>query len=294
MRYQSGGAFRQALEDRLRKQSVETGVPLVRLRKMVAFERFLVRLQLHQPGEWLLKGGFALQLRLGNLARTTQDVDLLLTTPQRDMHAALVQAALLELGDWFRFLVQQSATDALPVPAGGTRFAVQALLDSRPFERFHVDVGWGDPVVEPAETLVAPSLLEFAEIPPAEILCYPMSQHLAEKVHAYTRPRDTGDNSRVKDLIDMWLIARAEPFQAAILRRAFLATFEARGTHSLPGHLPDPPRAWALPFRALMRSSGLAGQTLQMATDALCRFLDPVLQDQARGRWDPVAWGWRD
>jgi hypothetical protein len=44
MAYDSGASFRRALEDRLRSQSLQTGVPLVRLRKMIAFDRFLVRL----------------------------------------------------------------------------------------------------------------------------------------------------------------------------------------------------------------------------------------------------------
>ncbi len=36
MRYETGGAFRQALETRLRKQALSSNVPLTRLRK---FER---------------------------------------------------------------------------------------------------------------------------------------------------------------------------------------------------------------------------------------------------------------
>ncbi len=50
MKYRSGASFRRALEDRLRAQSLETGSPLSRLRKMVVFDRFLVRLVQDQPG----------------------------------------------------------------------------------------------------------------------------------------------------------------------------------------------------------------------------------------------------
>ena len=71
MIYQTGQAFRRALETRLLTQSTQDGVPLVRLRKMVAFDRFLARLLAAQPDHWLLKGGLALQLRLGRRARTT-------------------------------------------------------------------------------------------------------------------------------------------------------------------------------------------------------------------------------
>jgi len=42
--YQSGNAFRQALEGRLLTMSQQEGIPLSWLRKMVAFDRFLARL----------------------------------------------------------------------------------------------------------------------------------------------------------------------------------------------------------------------------------------------------------
>ena len=44
MTYNTGAIFRRALEDRLRMQSLQTGAPLVRLRKLVVFDRFLIRL----------------------------------------------------------------------------------------------------------------------------------------------------------------------------------------------------------------------------------------------------------
>jgi hypothetical protein len=292
MKYQTGAAFRQALEDRLRSQSIESGMPLVRLRKTVAFERFLARLMSAPSGDWVLKGGLALQWRLGSSTRTTQDIDLLLTRPGQDIHQVLVKAALLDLRDWFRFLVQQPDGGVAPL-AGGVRFPVRALLDGRLFESFHVDIAWGDPVVESVDILTAPPLLSFADITPFAILCYPLSQHLAEKVHAYTAPRATGDNSRVKDLIDIWLMARAVSFQGTALRQSLLATFEARGTHALPERLPDPPSAWVASFREMSRGLGIKEQSLVIAMAAIRAFVDPILQGRDSGKWDLVTWKWR-
>ncbi len=45
VRYRSAGAFRQAVEERLRQQIVGNHQPLTRLRKVVAFDRFLARLR---------------------------------------------------------------------------------------------------------------------------------------------------------------------------------------------------------------------------------------------------------
>jgi hypothetical protein len=82
MTYLSSTAFRRALEDRLQTQSTHGAVALNRLRKMVAFDRFLARLLAAQSDTWMLKGGLALQLRLGDRARTTKDMDILLTIPR--------------------------------------------------------------------------------------------------------------------------------------------------------------------------------------------------------------------
>jgi len=46
--YNSGTAFRTALEERLKRISREEGVDLQRLRRQVAFDRFLARL-FHSP-----------------------------------------------------------------------------------------------------------------------------------------------------------------------------------------------------------------------------------------------------
>ncbi len=76
MRYASAAAFRQALEARLVALSRDGGLSLVRLRKSVAFDRLLARLFAVAPDRWVLKGGLALDYRLGAKARTTMDVDL--------------------------------------------------------------------------------------------------------------------------------------------------------------------------------------------------------------------------
>lgn len=59
----------------LRSEMRLPGLPLVRLRKMVAFDPLLARLVHSQPNQWIVYGGLALQLRLGDWARTTKDID---------------------------------------------------------------------------------------------------------------------------------------------------------------------------------------------------------------------------
>src|SRR4051812_14109170 len=75
-RYRSAGDFRVALERRLRDESLSSGIRLDRLRRQVMVERFLARVEAVDPGSWVLKGAVALEVRLGNRARATADVDL--------------------------------------------------------------------------------------------------------------------------------------------------------------------------------------------------------------------------
>lgn len=74
MRYGTPEAFRAALDQRLKNDAVVAGVALMRLRKRVAFERFLARLFAADAEGWVLTGAFALDLRLGLGTRTTKDI----------------------------------------------------------------------------------------------------------------------------------------------------------------------------------------------------------------------------
>ena len=291
MRYKSGRDFRQALEARLRNESLRTGAPLVRLRKMVAFDRMLARLARAQSERWVLKGGLALQLRLGLEARTTKDIDLLFLAASRDVRDLLMEATSLDFGDWFRFEI----TPQGELVGGSYRFRVRSLLDDdRLFEQFHLDVGVGDPLLEPPELMTLPDVLAFADIPPVRFHCYPVSQHLAEKVHAYTLPRTSGPSSRVKDLVDILLLARASVPDNITLHQAMRMTFEARQTHSLPEHLPAPPSNWSAPYRRLVRETDLSFATLQEGWEAASVFLLPVLTPTTRCIWLPDSWEWMD
>jgi hypothetical protein len=61
-----------ALERRLQNEAQESGLTLDRLRRRVVFQRIVTRLQRSEPGRWVLKGGMALEVRLGDDARLTR------------------------------------------------------------------------------------------------------------------------------------------------------------------------------------------------------------------------------
>ena len=204
----------------------------------------------------------------------------------------LRRGASVDLGDWFTFNVAEATPAPEPTQATGRRFPIHSLLDGRTFENFHVDVGVGDPVVGASDVLVMPPILAFAGLEATAFPAYPLTQHIAEKVHAYTQADPSGERTRVRDLVDLLLIASHGTFDSTMLRQAIAATFSSRQTHSIPSLLPEPPTGWRLPFRLLAREIGLAWTDLTAGYVAAAEFLDPVLRARVSGTWDPSTWTW--
>jgi hypothetical protein len=263
--YATPAAFRQALEARLRRHAEEHSEELMRIRRQVAFDRLLARVFAAQDGPWALKGGYALQLRFAE-ARTTRDVDLSLQTPAnlppgstiaRRLQEELQRLGNLDAADFFVFVVEPATLDIDAAPFGGARFPIDARLAGRTFVKFQVDIGIGDPLLEPTDALNGRDWLGFAGIPAPSFTCISKEQQFAEKLHAYTTPDRPRPNSRVKDLVDMVLMIRRFDLDLERLTDAILATFSRRDSHPPPETLPPPPENWEEPFAALAEETGL-------------------------------------
>jgi hypothetical protein len=126
--------------------------------------------------------------------------------------------------------------------------------------------------------------LSFAGIEPLELPAIPLAQHLAEKVHAYTRSYGTAarPSTRPKDLIDTLLIADSQTLEAAALREALRHTFETRARQALPGRLSAPLPEWAPAYGRLAEEVGLEPD-LVAAFDRAAAFLDSLLSGEAHG-----------
>jgi len=273
MRYASSVAFRRALEDRLKALAIADTTRLARDRKRIAFDRLLARLVATAPGDWVLKGGFAMDLRLSDRARTTKDVDLAWHAEEDTLADALLDAAAADLGDYF--VVSLERTDAQPDLLGGAhRFHVTVSLAGRPFESFLLDVGTHDGPVTGCETLTTPDLLGFAGIPPVTVPALPLVTQLAEKLHAYTRTYEGGrPSTRTKDLVDLALVAALFPLDAHELRTAIDAVFARRATHQPPDALPAPAPTWRTAYRRLASAVRLSDD-LDVGHTAAAAMLD--------------------
>lgn len=262
--YSTAGAFRRALEERLKTASVADRIDLNRLRRQVSFDRLLARLFREDSVPWALKGGYALELRF-KAARSTVDIDLTLQRPvevasegtSEAVREMLQDAASVHLSDWFEFVIGPPSMDLTAAPYGGARYPVEARMDERVFARFHLDAGIGDVVMKPLEAIVCRDWLGFAGIEAPRIQMIAREQQFAEKIHAYTLPRNS-QNSRVKDLVDLTLLIGFGGLDQQRIFDALGLTFERRGTHDLPLELASPPTDWQIPFRALAAECGLS------------------------------------
>lgn len=276
--YKTAAAFRQALEQRLKRIASERGIPLNTIRLKVTIERLIARLFSSAPAPWLLKGGYAMELRYRPNARTTSDIDL--SVPEGASAAdritrvrdELQDAAGRDLGDFFQFRIGEASTELQGAPLGGARFPVEAVVAGRKFGQFHVDVGIGDAVTGEPELLTGDDLLGFASIAPATALAVPKAQQFAEKLHALTFPWTDRTNTRSRDLVDLVLLIERESLDPTAVRDAVRRTFEARRKHAVPEEIPVPPPAWAGEFTAMADEAHLETRDLATAHRRLSEY----------------------
>lgn len=282
-RYPTATAFRQALEDRLRTEAAKRGVPINDLRQKLVMERLLARIFMSPDAPWLLKGGYAMDLRYRPNARTTRDLDLTASADGSDLAARLealrdkLQDAVdADAGDYLVFRIGAPKGELPGPPLGGARFPVVAMLAGKDYARFHIDAGFGDAVVGEPESLTGEAFFDFAGLSPARALAIPKAQQFAEKIHAYTYPWTDRVNTRVKDLVDLLVLIQRGSLDPASVRAAIAATFAARKTHDAPRELPDAPGSWETEFASLAREAGLSVTDAGEAAEALRRFWDSL------------------
>lgn len=256
--------------------SQEINIDLQRLRRKVAFDRLLARFFVKSSNTWVLKGGYALEIRFDH-ARATKDIDLTLpiqlygSSESEHLMRMLEEESHIELGDYFTFAFRPAMQELDGAPEGGFRFPVEAIMDGRTFVKFHIDIGIGDILVEPVEKIIGKDWLEFAGISPATIYAISKEQQFAEKVHAYTLSRTDRLNTRVKDLVDMLLLIREGSIDEALVRENLRKVFHRRNTHNLPVSLPLPPEGWDVKFDLLAKECGMT-ESLDLAIEIVDHF----------------------
>lgn len=263
--YKSATDFRKSLEARLKKLADTTGQDLQRLRRKVAFDRLLARIfQDSGDPQFLLKGGYAMELRFDK-ARATRDIDLTYLerfkqNAEPDISEEIFQElrdiSQIDLNDFFVYRIGEAQMDLDNAPYGGARFPVSSLIDGRLFVRFQIDIGL-DIVVNKVDKIKGTNWLDFCKIPTPLMSMITKEQQFAEKIHAYTLPRDGRMNSRVKDLVDLLLLLNGNDIDLVDCNRVLYTVFKVRGTHQVPSKLLPPPEQWKIHFRKMALECGL-------------------------------------
>ena len=152
---------------------------------------------------------------------------------------------------------------------GGIRCIARCLVDGQLWATFQVDAIVQDQTVFPAEPMEGDNFLAFAGVEPVDLRVPVKEEVFAEKIHAYTTPRET-ENTRVKDLLDIALLIESG-LDTANAKAAVRGVFKIRGTHSPPAVLPQPPNSWETVFLSLVTEARVP-LTLQQAFEVGAQF----------------------
>lgn len=273
-KYNTAKAFRSAIRDRLRALSRETGEPSEDIYRRVAADRFLARLDW---SKWTAKGGYALQRRFSK-ARRTKDIDLATFHKQFSATKASVQSerivnalqetARVDIGDFFEFQVEE--TGSLDGHGkGGVRCMVRCFIAGSLWSTFPLDAVIQDETAFPPEDINGDDFLSFSGIEPAILKVPAKEEVFAEKIHAYTLPRDR-ENTRVKDLLDLAILVDSG-LDAVKAKQAIDAVFSIRKRHSPPSFLSPPPESWQHIFIELVSQTELSF-TLEKSYESVSDF----------------------
>jgi hypothetical protein len=268
--YETPAALRTALEHRLQALSVDGGIALDRLRRRVVFERIVARLHRAEPGLWVLKGGMALEVRLGGSARATKDIDVGLregVSDAADLRDRLIADLAVDIvGD--RFVMEVGEPAQLREDGGGHltwRVPVTASLAHKHFGSIKLDVSPRAHELNDTDRLPLPNSLAFAGIPTTEIEIIDVDRHAAEKFHAMTRDYGDRENSRVRDLLDLVILIEHRMITPRAVRVAAVAVWEERDAAAPPRHLPPFPPSWPGRYQELAANHDVDAQTYPRA-----------------------------
>jgi hypothetical protein len=297
--YRTGEALWEAVNQRIRQQVRADGeLTTTNLQRQFVYNRFLARIFSADTEDWVLKGGSALLIRVRS-ARHSQDLDLFRRSGTIAAAAAeLAKAASIDLADHFRFEVELKELRPERHGQAGTELAVlhvDAYAGVKRVGEFTVDVVIGSIVTAAPERIVPDAVVQVAGLRTPGYLLYPVVDHIADKVCATfeLHPPASTPSSRVRDLVDLVVIARTQSVEAQALRTAIEAERLHRGLPQIHGYVTPP--GWRATYARLARDVAECREhrTYAQAVGLVQSFLDPVLQDaEATGHWDPDISVW--
>jgi hypothetical protein len=225
-----------------------------------------------------LKGGAAMELRLGLTARASKDYDAAFRARAEDMLDA-VDRALAD--DWQGFQLQRTEPERIR-ETQALRMAIRLSYKGR---------SWGTVQLEvtPAEGTAGQEIERVPARPldpvqldgPDRIACVSVRYQIAQKLHACTEVYTEGrENDRFRDLIDLQLLRDLlDDGAMPSLREACVEIFELRGKHAWPPSVTVWP-SWPAGFAAMAREIHFHTDDVDVAAEDLRALISAI--DSAR------------
>jgi len=297
-RYETPSAFRKALKDRFGQIArTDRRYSADELQRQFAYDRALARLFSSDDADrWVLKGAGALLARLAT-ARHSKDVDVFFDATDADVDDALdaLRAGLrIDLGDHFDFDITR--VTPLQEEAKGARVYLNARLGPTPFATFHIDVVVGTAMTGTPDVVAPLTPLEIEGLVRPHYRVFPVADHLADKLCAilgtYARGGQPASSSRVKDLVDIAIIATTQTTGAKTLRIAVVTNAALRRL-DLPDRFTVPdPAGWAARYPRVAAEAPGPIPNYDTAVHLAGQIFDPILDATATGAWDPSTEAW--
>lgn len=297
--YATPHAFRAALRDRFGAYADgDHGIRVEELQRQFAYDRMLARCFAGQDRDrWVLKGAVALLARLAGHARHSKDIDLYYAEPSASTSQALdafFRAARRDIGDHFRFEVTRISP--LQERRPGRRLRLAAYLGAR-FATFHVGIVAGTSMSGEPDLAGPLTPLRIDDLVRPCYRVFPVADHLADKLCAIAETHQRADgtvmaSTRVKDLVDVALIAGSQSVPGPALHHALVTGAAHRGLALPPRfELPDLD-AWCTGYARIAADALAPVPSFRQAADVARRLFDPVLAGPRCGSWDPQAGRW--
>lgn len=294
--YATATAFRRALEDRLKTEAKSRGRSLEELRREFLFQRFLAMIFSAPDGQWVLKGGASLLMRLAD-ARFSKDLDLLRLgelSPEQAL-GELRELTAARDGDHLTFVVEDGVSYSRVNPV--VEISVTAYIGAK-YGQFPIDLARELHLVAAPERIQPQPVVDLPGLPAVpELVVYPLPDQVADKVCAMFElyGESQSPSSRYRDLLDLALIVSTSELDGRQLALA-VASETRRRKVSMPAAMQLPGPNWPGGYAAIARRSRISTELheISVALDVVGVCLNPILSGaRSGGTWHPDG-GWSD
>lgn len=216
---------------------------------------------------FVTRGGVAMELRAGEKARVTGDVDLVLRGDPESLLAHL-DASLAN--DYEEFSFERNEPQPLELRPHVHRIRVKVAFRTKPFMTLIVEVAPVEADGDEIEEIAAHDLSTIGLDGPDIIPVLAVRWQIAQKLHAVTEPplRPGGENPRYWDLIDLQLLQAPTGENLAPVKDACQRIFTARGQQSWPPQITTYPD-WSDRYTTMANSLDMPITDLNEAVEAI-------------------------